>query len=663
MNKKNMKSGVFPYLSLLCIMIAILFLVKLFDNSTHVLSYNEFIKAVKKGDVETVYISPQASAGVYTITGSMKDYEDNESFYLKVPLTDTSMSVIYDYQEKYKFELDTVSDPESGLLLTFLVNFLPTLLLVGFAFYFLTRQVNSNKSMDFGKSRAKLITDQGKVTFENVAGLDEEKEEVKELIDFLKNPKRFQDMGARIPKGVLLVGPPGTGKTLLAKSVAGEANVPFYYISGSDFVELFVGVGASRVRDMFKQAKQTAPCLIFIDEIDAVGRQRGTGLGGGHDEREQTLNQLLTEMDGFGANEGIIILAATNRPDVLDPALLRPGRFDRQVTVNLPDIKGREDILAVHAKGKTFAKGVSFKNIAKRTVGLSGADLENLLNEAALLTVRRNKKQITMAEIDEAHDRVLMGPAKVSHKYTEHEKKVVAYHEAGHAVLGIKLDGANEVQKITIIPRGNAGGYNLMLPREETYLSTKTQLLETICGLLGGRCAEELIFNEVTTGAHNDFEKATKIARAMVTEYGMSELGPIQFEHQESSVFLGRDYNKSRNFSSQVAFEIDQEMRKIIDECYKRTIKTLKDNKKLLDLIAESLLSHETLTKEQIEYLVANGCMPDEDNEIDESEFKDISLQDLNMEELKDVAREKGIKGVSKMTREEIEKKINEKDA
>ena len=663
MNKKNMKSGVFPYLSLLCIMIAILFLVKLFDNSTHVLTYNEFIKAVKKGDVETVYISPQASAGVYTITGSMKDYEDNESFYLKVPLTDTSMSVIYDYQEKYKFELDTVSDPESGLLLTFLVNFLPTLLLVGFAFYFLTRQVNSNKSMDFGKSRAKLITDQGKVNFENVAGLDEEKEEVKELIDFLKNPKRFQDMGARIPKGVLLVGPPGTGKTLLAKSVAGEANVPFYYISGSDFVELFVGVGASRVRDMFKQAKQTAPCLIFIDEIDAVGRQRGTGLGGGHDEREQTLNQLLTEMDGFGANEGIIILAATNRPDVLDPALLRPGRFDRQVTVNLPDIKGREDILAVHAKGKTFAKGVSFKNIAKRTVGLSGADLENLLNEAALLTVRRNKKQITMAEIDEAHDRVLMGPAKVSHKYTEHEKKVVAYHEAGHAVLGIKLDGANEVQKITIIPRGNAGGYNLMLPREETYLSTKTQLLETICGLLGGRCAEELIFNEVTTGAHNDFEKATKIARAMVTEYGMSELGPIQFEHQESSVFLGRDYNKSRNFSSQVAFEIDQEMRKIIDECYKRTIKTLKDNKKLLDLIAESLLSHETLTKEQIEYLVANGCMPDEDNEIDESEFKDISLQDLNMEELKDVARGKGIKGVSKMTREEIEKKINEKDA
>ena len=663
MNKKNMKNGFVPYLTLLCVMIGILFFVKILDNDTHVLTYNEFVKAVKKGDVETVYIAPQSSAGVYTITGQMKDYKDNETYYLRVPLTDKSMSLIYDYQEKYKFELDTSSDPESGVLLTFLVNFLPTILLVAFAFYFLTRQVNSNKSMDFGKSRAKLMNGEGKVTFDDVAGLNEEKEEVKELIDFLKNPKRFQEMGARIPKGVLLVGPPGTGKTLLAKSVAGEANVPFYYISGSDFVELFVGVGASRVRDMFKQAKQTAPCLIFIDEIDAVGRQRGTGLGGGHDEREQTLNQLLTEMDGFGANEGIIILAATNRPDVLDPALLRPGRFDRQVTVNLPDVKGREEILAVHAKGKTFAKGVSFKNIAKRTVGLSGADLENLLNEAALLCVRRNKKQITMAEIDEAHDRVLMGPAKVSHKYTEHEKRVVAYHEAGHAVLGIKLDGANEVQKITIIPRGNAGGYNLMLPREETYLSTKTQLTETICGLLGGRCAEEIIFNEVTTGAHNDFEKATKIARAMVTEYGMSELGPIQFEHQESSVFLGRDYNKSKNFSSQVAFEIDQEMRKIIDECYKRTLKTLKDNKKLLDLIAESLLKYETLTKEQIEYLVANGCMPDDDNEIDESDFKEVSLSDLSIEELKELAREKGIKGTSKMSKEELEQKINEKDA
>ena len=355
---------------------------------------------------------------------------------------------------------------------------------------------------------------------------------------------------------------------------------------------------------MFKQAKHTAPCLIFIDEIDAVGRQRGAGLGGGHDEREQTLNQLLTEMDGFGANEGIIIIAATNRPDVLDPALLRPGRFDRQVQVNLPDRKGREEILGVHARGKIFAKGVSLKNISERTVGFSGADLENLLNEAALLAVRKNQESITMAEIDEAHDRVLMGPAKKSKKYTENDKKLVAYHEAGHAVLGIKLDGANDVQKITIIPRGYAGGYTMMLPKEERFTATKQELLERITGLLGGRVAEELTFDEITTGAHNDFEQATKIARSMVTEYGMSSLGPVQLEQNEGSVFLGRDYNKSRNFSSQVAFEIDQEMRKIIDECYQKATKIIKENKDLLDLIANTLISKETLTKEEIDYLV-----------------------------------------------------------
>ena len=381
---------------------------------------------------------------------------------------------------------------------------------------------------------------------------------------------------------------------------------------------MFVGVGASRVRDMFKQAKNNAPCLIFIDEIDAVGRQRGAGLGGGHDEREQTLNQLLTEMDGFGANEGIIIIAATNRPDVLDPALLRPGRFDRQITVNLPDVKGREEILKVHAKGKTFAKNVNLANIAKRTVGFSGADLENLLNEAALLTVRRNKLAITMAEIDEAHDRVLMGPAKKSKKYTEQEKRLVAYHEAGHAVVGIKLEGASDVQKITIIPRGSAGGYNLMLPKEERYTATKRELLEQISGLLGGRVAEEVEFHEVTTGAQNDFEQATKIARAMVTEYGMSDLGPVQFEQPDQSIFLGRDYNKSRNFSSQVAFEIDTEIRKIIDNQYKEATKIIKENRELLDLIANALLEHETITKEQIDYLVANGKMPDDTEEDEE---------------------------------------------
>ena len=624
MNKKNNKKTYLPYLILVIVMVGILYFVDIFNREINNLSYSELLKAIKKEEVKEVIIAPQSRTGLYIITGQLNDYEDNETFMVKVPLTDESISVIYDAQDNYKFKLSTVDDPDSSMFVLFLVNTLPLILLVGVAFFILTKQMGgANKSMDFGKSRAKLQGGQGKVTFEDVAGLDEEKQEVKELIDFLKAPKKFKDMGARIPKGVLLVGPPGTGKTLLAKSVAGEANVPFYYISGSEFVELFVGVGASRVRDMFKQAKQTAPCLIFIDEIDAVGRQRGAGLGGGHDEREQTLNQLLTEMDGFGANEGIIILAATNRPDVLDPALLRPGRFDRQVTVNLPDIKGREEILEVHAKGKIFAEQISFKNIAKRTVGLSGADLENLLNEAALLAVRRNKKHITMSEIDEAHDRVLMGPAKISHKYSEREKKVVAYHEAGHAVLGLTLDGANEVQKITIIPRGNAGGYNLMLPKEETYLSTKTELLESICGLLGGRVAEEIQFKEITTGAHNDFEKATKIARAMVTEYGMSDLGPIQLEHQESSVFLGRDYNKTRNFSGQVAFEIDQEMRKIIDECYKKTTKTIKDNKKLLDLIAETLLEHETITKEQIEYLVKNGHLPEDEKQEIKDENKD----------------------------------------
>ena len=573
-----------------------------------------------------------------------------------MPLTDEVVSNIMDLQGEKGFTVNALADPESSTLLLVIVNFLPMAIFIGLAFFFLTKQMGSaNKSMDFGRSRARLNENNNKVTFKQVAGLSEEKEEVAELIDFLKNPKKFQKLGARIPKGVLLVGPPGTGKTLLARAVAGEANVPFYYISGSEFVELFVGVGASRVRDMFKQAKQNAPCLIFIDEIDAVGRQRGAGLGGGHDEREQTLNQLLTEMDGFGANEGIIIIAATNRPDVLDPALLRPGRFDRQVQVNLPDCKGRKEILAVHAENKIFAKGVKLENIAERTVGFSGADLENLLNEAALLAVRRDKEAITMSEIDEAHDRVLMGPAKKSKKYTENDKKLVAYHEAGHAVLGIKLDGANEVQKITIIPRGYAGGYTMMLPKEERFTSTKKELLERIVGLLGGRVAEEMIFNEVTTGAHNDFEQATKIARAMVTEYGMSSLGPVQLEQQEGSVFLGRDYNKSRNFSSKVAYEIDQEMRSIIDECYKKAEKILKENKDLLDLIANTLLERETITKEQIDYLVMYGNLPEED-ELEQP--KDLKLEDLSLTELKELAKNKGIKGYTKMNKEELIKEL-----
>ena len=628
MKKKNVRKNIFSYVILILIILGITYFASNLNTKQHEFTYSEFIEKMEDGEVKEVKITPSQSAGVYLLTGKLKDYEKKETFYVQTPLTDSTVEIIYSGSKEYDFSITTAKDPDSSMLLVIVVNFLPIVLLVGVAIFVVTRQIGANsKSMDFGKSKARLHDDRKKVTFKDVAGLTEEKEEVEELIEFLKHPKKFQKMGARIPKGVLLVGPPGTGKTLLARAVAGEANVPFYYISGSDFVELFVGVGASRVRDMFKQAKHNAPCLIFIDEIDAVGRQRGAGLGGGHDEREQTLNQLLTEMDGFGENEGIIVIAATNRPDVLDPALLRPGRFDRQVTVNLPDITGRKEILQVHAKGKTFEPGVTLENIAKRTVGFSGADLENLLNEAALLAVRRNKDAITMSEIDEAHDRVLMGPAKVTKKYTEQEKKIVAYHEAGHAVVGIKLEGANEVQKITIIPRGTAGGYNLMLPKEETFLQTKNELLETISGLLGGRVAEEIVFNEVTTGAHNDFEKATKIARAMVTEYGMSDLGPVQFEHQESSVFLGRDYNKSHNFSSEVAFEIDQEQRKIIHECYEKTQEIISNNRELLDLIANTLLEYETITKEQIDYLVKNGHMPDETKD------EDIDSNDDELEE------------------------------
>ena len=664
MDKKVVKRSLFSYIFLFIVILGVFYFLNTLNTKVNELSYSEFIKALEENKVTELTIKQNSNQGVYNLTGKLKGYKENETFSSSGTLSEETLKQIDEAKSSNDIEIKVSNDPQSSVLLFVVVNILPTLLLLGVgvvAYLFISKQMGgANKSMDFGRSRARLTTDKDKVKFDKVAGLTEEKEEVQEVIDFLKEPKKFQKMGARIPKGVLLVGPPGTGKTLLAKAVAGEADVPFYFISGSDFVELFVGVGASRVRDMFKQAKQNAPCLIFIDEIDAVGRQRGTGLGGGHDEREQTLNQLLTEMDGFGANEGIIVIAATNRPDVLDPALLRPGRFDRQITVNLPDVKGREEILQVHAKGKTFAKGVKLENIAKRTVGFSGADLENLLNEAALLTVRRNKKAITMSEIDEAHDRVLMGPAKVTKKYTEKEKKLVAYHEAGHAVVGIKLEGANEVQKITIIPRGQAGGYNLMLPREETFLSTKKELLETISGLLGGRVAEEIVFNEVTTGAHNDFEKATKIARSMVTEYGMSDLGPIQFEHQESSVFLGRDYNKSRNFSSQVAFEIDQEQRKIINECYAKTQKIIKENRDLLDLIAKTLLEYETITKEQIEYLVKNGCMPDEDGEIDQTEYKEASISDLSLDDLRDLAREKGIKNASKMKKKELEKAIEE---
>ncbi len=668
--KKTVKKGLVPYLFLILVMLGIFYFFNVMNQKVNVLTYDELMKAFDNKQVTEIEVTPKERAKVYEIRGKLSDYKENETFYSRVPLSDAVMNRILDSNDEYSFELVTVADPESSSLLLILVNVVPMIILVGGAIYLFSKQMKGNSnSMDFGRSKAKLNTDDNKVTFQDVAGLKEEKQEVKELIDFLKSPKKFQKLGARIPKGVLLVGPPGTGKTLLARAVAGEANVPFYYISGSEFVELFVGVGASRVRDMFKQAKHNAPCLIFIDEIDAVGRQRGTGLGGGHDEREQTLNQLLTEMDGFGANEGIIVIAATNRADVLDPALLRPGRFDRQVVVGLPDPKEREEILRVHARNKVLAPTVKLEAIAKRTPGFSGADLENLLNEAALLAVRRDKNQITMAEVDEATDRVIAGPAKTSRKYSQHEKELVAYHEAGHAVLGLKLDDANVVQKITIIPHGQAGGYNLMLPKEERNFASRTELLDQITGLLGGRVMEEIHFHEVTTGAQNDFEKATKIARSMVTEFGMSDLGPIQLEQQEEGVFLGRDYNKTRNFSNEVAHEIDLQMRKIINTCYDKAKQVLTENLDLVKLIADALMEYEVLTKEQIDYLVSHGEMPKEEDLLEEEnksldsntpvEKEDNGEQeDSTLTELRKKAKEKGIKGYTKMTKEELEKEL-----
>ena len=650
-DKKVVKRGLLPYLFLFIIMLGVFYVFNVLNKDINELTYDEFIQKLDQNKITELELTARGGGYTYEARGSLKGYNENESFYSRLPLSEEVMKKIVEASDEQEFKLEVKPDPDASSLLLILVNVVPIILFVGIAFWFFNKQLAGNRSsLDFGKSRAKLHSDENQVTFKDVAGLKEEKEEVKELIDFLKDPKKFQKLGARIPKGVLLMGPPGTGKTLLAKAVAGEAKVPFYFISGSDFVELFVGVGASRVRDMFQQAKRNAPCLIFIDEIDAVGRQRGTGLGGGHDEREQTLNQLLTEMDGFGQNEGIIIIAATNRPDVLDPALLRPGRFDRQVTVNLPDVRGREEILGVHAKNKILAEGVTLKNLAKRTPGFSGADLENLLNEAALLAVRRNRGEITMSEVDEATDRVLMGPAKVSHKYSENDRKLVAYHEAGHAVIGLKLQNASDVQKVTIIPRGSAGGYNMMVPTEEKLCSTKTDLLEQITGLLGGRTAEEVTFGEITTGAHNDFEKATKIARAMVTEYGMSDLGPLQFEQQSGSVFLGRDYNKPQHFSNEVANEIDIAMRKIIDDCHKKATEIIKKNKSLLKLIAETLLEYETLTKEQIDYLVEHKKMPEEDEN---------NLESLSITKLRELAKKKKIEGYSKMNKAELLKELD----
>ena len=570
-------------------------------TATQNLTYNEFQKLVEEQKVTESAVT--VGDNVIKIKGVFEQDGKKVGFTASVPRSETEVDALMSALEAADVKVSDMN--ESNLFLDTILSLIPFVIFGAMAFFLISKMNGggNNKAFEFSKSRARLEGNI-KVRFDDVAGCDEEKQEMAEIIDYLKSPKKFAKMGARIPKGILMVGSPGTGKTLLAKAVAGEADVPFYSISGSDFVEMFVGVGASRVRDMFKKAQQTAPCMIFIDEIDAVGRQRGAGLGGGHDEREQTLNQLLVEMDGITDNAGIVVIAATNRPDVLDPALLRPGRFDRQITVSLPDRRGRKAILEVHARNKKLAPEIDLDALAKRTPGFSGADLENVLNEAAILAVRENSDLIHMHNLDEAIDRVMMGPAKKSRKYDEKSKKLVAYHESGHAIVGLNLENSNIVQKVTIIPRGTAGGYNLMTPKEEKIMNTKNDLMSAITGYMGGRVAEEVFFDDITTGAVNDIEQATKMARDMVTLYGMSDLGPVQYDHGQQNVFLGRDYNSSSNVSGQVAFEIDQEIRKIIDQCHDEAKKIILEHKAELIKIAEALIENETLTAEQIDKII-----------------------------------------------------------
>ncbi|MGM9927983.1 MAG: ATP-dependent zinc metalloprotease FtsH [Bacillus sp. (in: firmicutes)] len=600
----------------LLILLVIIGIVSIFTNNNETdkqITQDQFFESLENGDVESFSLQPERN--VYIVSGQLKDAKQGEGFITYVLNSDATMQRLEDAAKSTGTTQETVPAKETSGFVSFLVSIIPFIIIMILFFFLLNQsQGGGGRVMNFGKSKAKLYNDEKKkVRFTDVAGADEEKQELVEVVEFLKDPRKFAEVGARIPKGVLLVGPPGTGKTLLARAVAGEAGVPFFSISGSDFVEMFVGVGASRVRDLFENAKKNAPCIIFIDEIDAVGRQRGAGLGGGHDEREQTLNQLLVEMDGFGVNEGIIIIAATNRPDILDPALLRPGRFDRQITVGRPDVKGREAVLRVHARNKPLDETVDLKAIAMRTPGFSGADLENLLNEAALVAARQNKKKIDMADIDEATDRVIAGPAKKNRVISKKERNIVAFHEAGHTVIGVVLDEAEVVHKVTIVPRGQAGGYAVMLPKEDRFFMTKPELLDKIVGLLGGRVAEEITFGEVSTGAHNDFQRATAIARSMVTEYGMSDkLGPLQFgTSQGGQVFLGRDFNNEQNYSDAIAYEIDLEVQRIIKECYAKAKDILTENRDKLNLIANTLLEVETLDADQILSLCENGTLPE----------------------------------------------------
>ncbi|WP_337526266.1 ATP-dependent zinc metalloprotease FtsH [Holdemanella sp.] len=608
-----------PTIFILSIVLSLVFYSS--QGSTVQMNYTQFEKIVDEVDFKKS--SMTISSTVIQLEGTYEQNSKTIGYKVIVPRTEKNIEKLEKDLQRNGGKL-TVEDPNQGSVWISILSQIIPFLIIAVFFYFMFSKMGgggNNKAFEFAKSKARVESNV-KVRFKDVAGCEEEKEEVKEIIDYLRSPKKFTDMGAHIPKGILMVGPPGTGKTLLAKAVAGEANVPFFSISGSDFVEMFVGTGASRVRDMFKTAQKSAPCIIFIDEIDAVGRQRGAGMGGGNDEREQTLNQLLVEMDGMTDNAGIVVIAATNRPDVLDPALLRSGRFDRRVTVSLPDIKGREAILQVHARNKKLASDVSLANLAKRTPGFSGADLANVLNEGAILAVRKNESKVTMTDLDEAIDRVMMGPAKKSKKYTEKDKILVAYHEAGHAVIGLKLEDADMVQKVTIIPRGDAGGYNLMTPREEKYFHRKSEFIAQITGLLGGRTAEEIQFGEISAGAVNDIEKLTEIAKNMVRVYGMSSLGPIQYADPQGNVFLGRDYTKGSDYSAGVAAEIDKEVRAIVDECHENCRKILTENKDLLDLIANNLYEHETLTNEEITNLMNYGQLTDPNVETNEEEEK-----------------------------------------
>lgn len=609
------------------------------------LNVQEFMSALNNGEVEEMTLQP--ANGIYRVTGVLSD--GNTPFVSQIPdNTDVIAQVTETATEQSV--LNVVEEEQPSPWLTFLTGILP-FLLIGLFILFIFSQAQGGggggRVMNFGKSKAKMYTEEKKkVRFKDVAGADEEKQELVEVVEFLKDPRKFTAVGARIPKGVLLVGPPGTGKTLLARAVAGEAGVPFFTISGSDFVEMFVGVGASRVRDLFENAKKNAPCIIFIDEIDAVGRQRGAGLGGGHDEREQTLNQLLVEMDGFNANEGIIIIAATNRADILDPALLRPGRFDRQITVDRPDVNGREAVLRVHARNKPLDDSVDLKTIAMRTPGFSGADLENLLNEAALVAARDNRKSINKDDVDEATDRIIAGVAKKSRVISEKERNIVAHHESGHTVIGMVLNDADMVHKVTIVPRGQAGGYAVMLPREDRYFMTKPELFDKITGLLGGRAAEEIIFGEVSTGAHNDFQRATNIAHKMITEYGMSEkIGPLQFSSGGGgNVFLGRDLQNEQTYSDTIAYEIDKEMQNFINYCYDRAKKILTEHREQLELIAKTLLEVETLDAAQIKSLFEDGKLPEPKKDEDVKvtiHSKDDDAVGASFEEAKEKAEKK----------------------